>query len=183
MIIGHTLHGKGAEPVLVLHGWFADYTVFEPMLPWLDTGRFTYAFVDYRGYGKSRAIVGHYTIEELAQDAVALADHLGWRRFHAVGHSMGGKVLACILADTKGRVKSGVALTPVPASGVPLPPDQMALFESATDNDGARRGIIDFERQPVVGRVARLDGQALARDDDQARLRRLFQGMVPRRLR
>lgn len=82
MIIGHTLHGHGGEGVIVLHGWFSDYSEFQPLFHCLDVETFTYAFIDYRGYGKSRAIAGEYTIQEIAADALALADHLGWERFH-----------------------------------------------------------------------------------------------------
>ena len=57
MTIGHTIIGSGSQGVLVLPGWMGDYTVFNPMLPYLDTGSFTYAFVDYRGYElKARSI-------------------------------------------------------------------------------------------------------------------------------
>ena len=90
MTIGHTIFGSGKQGVIVLHGWFGDYSVFEPMLPYLDTETFTYAFVDFRGYGQSRNQAGAHTMAEISADAVALADHLGWKRFHVVGHSMGG---------------------------------------------------------------------------------------------
>ncbi|MDH3739096.1 MAG: alpha/beta hydrolase, partial [Alphaproteobacteria bacterium] len=76
MVIGHTLHGAGPQGVIVLHGWMGDYSVFRPMFNFLDTDTFTYAFVDYRGYGKSKEIGGDYTMAEIAADALALADHL-----------------------------------------------------------------------------------------------------------
>ena len=144
MVIGHTLVGRGPEPVMVMHGWFGDYTVFAPMLDYLDGGRFTYAFVDYRGYGKSKAIKGKHDMGELAADALALADHLGWKRFHAVGHSMGGKAIQRIIVDGPGRVKSAVALTPVPAAAMPMDDAQKKLFFGAAASDENRRAIIDF---------------------------------------
>ncbi len=144
MIIGHTTYGSGKEGVIVLHGWFGDYTVFEPMLPYLDTDTFTYAFMDYRGYGKSIGIDGNHTMQEIAHDAVALADHLGWQRFHVVGHSMGGMALMRLAANHPKRIKCGVALCPVPPSGVPLDADGQALFGGAADNDDNRRMILDF---------------------------------------
>ena len=144
MTIGHTILGHGPERVVVMHGWFADHTVFLPMMPALDVKRFTYAFIDYRGYGKSRDMKGDYSMRELAADAIALADELGWKRFHAVGHSMGGMAIQRIMVDAKGRVKSAVAITPAPASGVPFEGEQLALFEGAATRDASRRTIIDF---------------------------------------
>lgn len=152
MIIGHTIIGRGAEPVIVMHGWLGDHKVFAPMFPYLDQARFSYAFLDYRGYGKSRDIAGRYTMDELAGDAIALADHLGWKRFHAVGHSMGGMAIQRVIIDAPGRVKCGVAITPVPASGAPMAGDQAALFNGAVENDQNRRTIIDFT---TGGRLSR----------------------------
>jgi 3-oxoadipate enol-lactonase len=39
--------------------------------------RFSYAFIDLRGYGWSRALAGDHTAEEAASDIIAVADHLG----------------------------------------------------------------------------------------------------------
>ena len=133
MTIGHRIFGKGPEKVIVLHGWLADYSVFEPMFPALDVEKFTYAFVDYRGYGLSREIAGKHTIEEIGQDALGLADHLGWSRFHLVGHSMGGKAIQWMMAKASERVKSGVGVTPVPACAVPIEPEVLPVFENAAD--------------------------------------------------
>jgi len=144
MPIGHTTYGSGSEGVIVLHGWFSCHTVFGPMLPYLDTDTFTYAFMDYRGYGKSKEMPGNHTMQEIARDAAALADHLGWDRFHVIGHSMGGMALLRLAVNHPDRVKSGVALCPVPACGVPLDADGQALFDGAPENDDNRRMILDF---------------------------------------
>jgi pimeloyl-ACP methyl ester carboxylesterase len=77
MTIGHTLLGRGAEKVPVMHGWFGDHTIFAPMFNALDLERFTCAFIDYRGYGKSRDRRGDGSMDEPAGDALALADTLG----------------------------------------------------------------------------------------------------------
>ena len=87
MTIGHEVVGAGAKKVLVLHGWFGDHTVWAPTYPFLDTKQFTYAFVDYRGYGTSRGMAGEHTMKEIAADAIALADKLGWQSFSAVSYT------------------------------------------------------------------------------------------------
>jgi pimeloyl-ACP methyl ester carboxylesterase len=144
MAIGHKIYGSGSSVVIVLHGWFGDHTVFEPVFPFLDTDTFTYVFLDYRGYGLSRNIAGTHTMQEIADDTVELANELGWEQFHVIGHSMGGMALMRIATDHPQRVKSGVALTPVPPSGVPLDEDGEALFGGAAENDENRRMILDF---------------------------------------
>ncbi len=118
-MIGHETFGSGPEHVLVFHGWALDHASFASALPAFDGDAFTLAFVDYRGCGLSKDQYGDYTIEEIARDAIQLADHLGWSLFHLIGHSMGGMVVQWIAAHQASRVKSVVAVTPVPACGAP----------------------------------------------------------------
>lgn len=146
MTIGHTLIGSGENRVIVLHGWFGDHTEFEPTFNYLDRANFTYAFIDHRGYGKSKDIKGDYSISEMAGDVIELAEELGWHEFHLVGHSMGGMVAQRIMVDINDadRVKSIVAITPVPACGVPFDKSSAALFYGAVNSDKDRRNILDF---------------------------------------
>ncbi len=146
MVIGHTAIGSGKEKVMVLHGWFGDYAVWEPTFNSLDKDTFTYVFIDYRGYGKSREIKGDYLMREIAGDAISLLDNLGWKKFHVVGHSMGGMAMQRIILDIddRKRVKSATAIDPVPACGGQLDEQTWALFEGAIKNDKNRYEILDF---------------------------------------
>ena len=141
---GFTRIGNGPEPVLVLHGWFGDHKVFSPLLSALDGDQFSYIFCDYRGYGVNHGISGDYSLAEIAGDALAIADTLGFNRFHLVGHSMGGAAAQQLLLDAPGRVKSLFGVSPVPASGVPMDDDGLALFRGAADCDDNRAGIIHY---------------------------------------
>jgi pimeloyl-ACP methyl ester carboxylesterase len=141
-MLAYDIHGTGQHHVVVLHGWFGDHQVWQPTYPLLDTQHFTYAFVDYRGYGASRNLAGEHTLNEMAQDAVAVADHLGWSQFSVVGHSMGGMAAQKVAIDVPDRVRSVVGVTPVPATGAPLPPEVLTFFEAAAHNDEAACGVI-----------------------------------------
>jgi pimeloyl-ACP methyl ester carboxylesterase len=143
MTLGHEIRGSGPQRVMVLHGWFGDHGVWAPTYPLLDEKAFTYAFPDYRGYGASRAIGGEHTIAEIAADSLELADRLGWGRFSLLGHSMGGMVAQRVAIDAPDRIQAAVCVTPVPASGVPLPAEVAALFASAGRSDEAALGVIE----------------------------------------
>lgn len=143
-VLPHTLHGRGSHKVIAVHGWFADRSAFDPVLPDLDQGAFQYALVDLRGYGEARGAAGAYTSGEGAADVLALADRLGWDRFSVVGHSMGASVVQRVLAAAGHRVRRLVGISPVPASGLPLPPQQWELFSSAAHTPENRRTIIDL---------------------------------------
>jgi pimeloyl-ACP methyl ester carboxylesterase len=144
MLTSHYRLGNGARRVIALHGWFGDHRAFAPIWPYLDQAGFSYAFMDYRGYGGSRSVSGQHTMDEIARDTLDLADSLGWDRFALVGHSMGGKAIQRVLVEAPERVEKLVALTPVPASGVPFDEQGWALFSGAADSPDNRRAIIDF---------------------------------------
>jgi pimeloyl-ACP methyl ester carboxylesterase len=141
-MIGHSIHGKGARRVLVLHGWFGDSSVFKPMKPALDPDVFTIVFMDYRGYGASRSLPGPYNLETIVEDANALVDSLGWDRFSVVGHSMGAKAALRLALRLGERVEKILALTPVWAGAAPFDPETLSLFRNATANLSYREVII-----------------------------------------
>jgi proline iminopeptidase len=82
--------GEGPA-VLVLHGGPGmDHTYFRPAFDRLAE-RHRVVFVDHRLQGRSgRAPVDTLTIEQSADDASALLDHLGIDRTVVAGHSYGG---------------------------------------------------------------------------------------------
>ncbi|WP_353086956.1 alpha/beta hydrolase [Stenotrophomonas sp.] len=141
----NTFHrvGTGAHPVLVLHGWFGDAHAFEPIEPWLSGEQFTYVFMDCRGYGGMRDVRGNYTIDEIASDALTLADALGIETFSLVGHSMGGMAIERIAVLAPDRVRALVAVAPVPCGGIAYDPPTRQLLEAAGGSVSIRRGIID----------------------------------------
>jgi pimeloyl-ACP methyl ester carboxylesterase len=141
-ILGHEILGSGPSKVIVLHGWFGDHGIWSAAYPFLDQKQFSYAFPDYRGYGASRAISGTHTMKEIAADAIALADQLGWEMFSIVGHSMGGMAAQRVAVDAGARVQAIVGVTPIPASGVPFPIEADQMFSSVVRDDAAGRMVI-----------------------------------------
>lgn len=122
-ILGYNSYGQGGEKVLVLHDWMGDSSNYEQIISYLDPVTYTYVFADIRGYGKSRHLVGEYSVDEVSADVIRLADKLNWQRFHVIGHSMTGMVVQRLAVDDwlsgKARLKSVVAITPVSADGYP----------------------------------------------------------------
>ena len=141
--LGHLRHGKGPEPVVVLHEWLGDHTNYTPVLPYLSEDRFSYAFADLRGYGLSKAMTGRYSAAEAAADVLALADRLGWQRFHVVGHSMSGMIAQYLALTAQERVKSVVAISPVPASGFKTDDAGRKRLAAVIDDDDAARAAYE----------------------------------------
>lgn len=84
--------GEGHGPrVVYLNGSGSTMGDLVPMLgPFIR--RFTVAVFDYRGMGRSDVPADQYAMCDLADDTVALVDHLGWDRFSVFGISFGGMV-------------------------------------------------------------------------------------------
>lgn len=87
-----TLAGDETRPALFLnHSLATSHEMWGLQLPVLARHFRVVAF-DMRGHGASAAPAGVYSLEQLADDVVALADHLGIGQFHFCGLSIGGLI-------------------------------------------------------------------------------------------
>ena len=144
MAVSPLILGSGEHRVLALHGWFGSARGWGSLPEYIDGSAYTWAFPDLRGYGSRKDDKGSYTGEEVALDALAAADGLGWDRFSVVGHSMGGKFAHQVLLHAPERVRALIGVNPVPAAAMPMDEQGTALFEGAAGNLGNRAAIIDF---------------------------------------
>jgi pimeloyl-ACP methyl ester carboxylesterase len=136
--------GSGEHRVLAIHGWFGSARGWGSLPEFLDGSTFTYVFMDLRGYGDRKEVAGEFTVDEVAADALAVADDLGWDRFAVIGHSMGAKFAHRVLLEAPDRVRALVGLNPVPVGQVPFDEEGWALFSGAPAHPGNRAAIIDF---------------------------------------
>ena len=123
--------GSGSEKVLVLHNWFSDSTSYSPILPYLDTDRFTFLFMDLRGYGQSKDVIGNYSLTEVTEDVMYVANKLAWGQFHIIGHSMSGMIAQKVALHNPSRIKSLVGITPMPPTGAPKEEVILTFLEGA----------------------------------------------------
>ena len=163
MVLGHRIHGNGPEKAFLYNDWLASAESWDPTLPYLDTERFTYILTDLRGYGESLDQTGEYNEVEGAADTLALADHLGYEKFHLVGFSMTGMVVERLAIDAPDRIESVVAIGPVSAAGIKMSEEERQFFvDVITDDDKAREladritgGQLSRQWQDVKLRLAR----------------------------
>ena len=152
--------GGSGEPVIALHGWLDNAYSFWPMLDFL-TGA-DVVCVDFPGHGESmpRPAAARYHFDDYVFDVLAVADALGWERFHLLGHSLGGAVASVLTAACPERVRT---LSVIEGLGpLTAPPDRTA--------QGWRRAVAASRTRPrrVHGeRDAAID--ARIRDSDLTR--------------
>lgn len=95
--------GSGV-PLLLVHGWPHDCTLWSGQLAGLST-RARCIAPDLRGFGGS-SVEGPYSMEQYADDLVALLDHLGLAQAVVCGLSMGGYVAMAMLRRHPERVRA-----------------------------------------------------------------------------
>lgn len=78
-------------PIILIHGYPLDHTIWKPMLPFLDKDA-RLIMPDLRGHGKSLTNEDNYSIEQMADDIAGLMDYLRIKKAIVIGHSMGGYV-------------------------------------------------------------------------------------------
>ena len=90
--INYELSGRDGAPVVMLsHSLASSMVMWNPQLDLLAS-HFKVLRYDMRGHGGSEAPEDAYTLELLAEDAVALLDALGIDTVHFVGLSIGGMI-------------------------------------------------------------------------------------------
>ena len=98
-------HGSG-EPLVLIPSTAFSAEVWKPyQVPGLSR-TLNLIIHDPRGAGRSIASQQVYTINQMANDVVALLDHLEIGAAHVLGHSMGGRIGLEMALNFPGRVKS-----------------------------------------------------------------------------
>ncbi len=89
----HEAAGPPGAPVLLLLHGLAATALLNWSRSFATLGRgFRVIALDHRGHGRGIRRIGAFRLEDCADDAAALADHLGVERVIPVGYSMGGAV-------------------------------------------------------------------------------------------
>ncbi|WP_343527560.1 pyrimidine utilization protein D [Sphingomonas sp.] len=87
----YELHGpEDAPPLILSSGLGGSASYWGPNLPALAVHHRILVY-DHRGTGRSdRALPDIVTVDDFADDMLALMDAMGWRRAHIIGHAAGG---------------------------------------------------------------------------------------------
>jgi pimeloyl-ACP methyl ester carboxylesterase len=150
--------GEG-DPVVLVHGFASNKETNWVNPGWVGTltgaGRRAIA-LDNRGHGASSKLYdpAGYDMTLMADDVVALLDHLGIARADVMGYSMGGRITAFLAVHHPERVRSaiigGLGIRLVESRGMGLADRAVAALEApsladVTDPDG--RAFRSFAEQ------------------------------------
>ena len=100
-------HENANAPVVaLLHGWTGNADInFFPVYAELARN-YSILAVDHRGHGRGLRTHDRFTLEDCADDVVAIMDQLGISSVTAVGYSMGGPIAMLMSKQHSTRVHS-----------------------------------------------------------------------------
>jgi pimeloyl-ACP methyl ester carboxylesterase len=155
-------------PVLLLHGFPEAAIEWDRQVAALGSAGFRAVAPDQRGYspGVRPTAVEDYAMDELVGDVLAIADALGWPRFHLVGHDWGAAVAWVVAGRHPDRLSSLTTIS------VPHPKPFGAALRDDEDQQVRSAYIQDFRRPRHAEKM-------LMADDAKA-LRQVFGRSVPR---
>ena len=91
-------NGSGEPVLLVPASWWPSGTWNVGVVPFLSQ-RFRTIIFDCRGTGRTSKPQDGYTVSQFAQDCIALLEHIGVPRCHAVGFALGGQIVQAMAIE------------------------------------------------------------------------------------
>ena len=146
--------GDDAPTLVFLHHYGGSSRTWTEVIDVLRAD-FRCVAADLRGFGDSPTAPpgGGYTVDENADDVIALVESLGLTHYLLVGHSMGGKFALAVAARTAGTPLSPLALLLC----APSPPTP----EPMTDDERAQTRAAWGKRDAALATVAKITGASL----------------------
>ncbi|MGY1809288.1 alpha/beta fold hydrolase [Blastococcus sp. SYSU D00669] len=162
--ISYHVTGQGPADVLFMHGWAGSGAYFDSTIGHLDVSRLRAVTFDMRGHGASGRTDSGYTLEQLTDDLIAVADGAGSDRFVVVGFSMSGKFAQYVSCTHPDRVLGQVLVAGCPAGVLPMPPELLADWYAREGDAGRMAAIVaQYATQPVSAELLGRCGQDAAR--------------------
>jgi len=150
--------GKG-EPIIANHGLSEDVTY------WMATGvggklAAKYRFIPYEMRGHGRTVIDKepwgYDCDTMLEDINALADHLGFKKFHLLSHATGGMIAVRYGMKYSDRLLS-LMLTDTGSATLPTMPPPYNVTVSDAERQRMREEYLKHidDEVPAADRKAR----------------------------
>ncbi len=125
--------GAGEPSLVFLHYWGGTHRTWNKVAAELQS---SYRIVTYdmRGWGQSGATENGYSIAALADEATALIQHLGLKKYVLIGHSMGGKVAQLVASRNPAELVGLILVAPATPTPSHLPDEAKQQQVHAYDN-------------------------------------------------
>lgn len=136
--------GQG-EPLLLIMGVAGHHRMWSETFIARLAERFDVVALDNRGIGSSFRAEAGFTLADLADDAAAVLDHVGWDSAHVLGISMGGAIAQVLVLAHPERVRTLTLGCTWPDPADAWAPGVGKLAQAATSGDAALAAQLMFE--------------------------------------
>jgi pimeloyl-ACP methyl ester carboxylesterase len=147
-----TDEGTDKEPMVFVHGFSCDSHDWSWQLPHFGSSHRVIA-TDLRGHGRSSAPADGYEVSSLAADVATLLDQLDTGPVIAVGHSLGGAIVASLGVERPDLVKCVVAVDPghlLPDEAAPGLAAARTAYETEPPGEVAQRAFDQGSHVPAT---------------------------------
>jgi pimeloyl-ACP methyl ester carboxylesterase len=155
--------GDTGDALIFMHGYLGSAGIWDEALPALGEHHRCFA-IDARGVGDSARAADGYTVDQWAEDVLAVADALEIEHFGYVAHSMGGLTAHRLALSHPDRLDALVLVCPSPSGPPRAGRAAFAAFRNAwAAEDAVAMAALfaatsvhlpDPEKTAVRGRVA-----------------------------
>ncbi|MBC7544540.1 MAG: alpha/beta hydrolase, partial [Candidatus Sericytochromatia bacterium] len=158
--------GDGAQQAVLIHDWgMTGHSWDELLSRWRPEG-LTILVPDLRGCGESPRPANGYSLDLMVDDLVRFFDDHDIDDAVVIGQGMGAALAQLLAAQEPGRVSRVVLVNPGPATGVPMSPAMLTLFERAITQPDERLHLLamglgvqpEVPLQPGLRRLHRESG-------------------------
>lgn len=168
--IAYRVIGDGPQDVVLVHGWMVSGAVYDNLIDELAGPDYRLIVPDLRGSGLSEKPPAGYPLQNYIKDIEAVVKDSGASDFVLAGHSMGGALAQLYATKYDRKLKGLILMSPVPASGFPLPQESYDLFAAAA---------YDTSLQELIIQISSVDIQP----DDFAAMAADASGVLPKAIR
>lgn len=112
-----TYGDKNKPPLVLLHGWGVDSSIFNNII---DKLNYYCILIDFIGFGKSDKPIEAFSVDDYVIQVNSIINHLKIQNYSVLGHSFGGRVAikynyyyninSLILSDSAGIKKTNMRL-------------------------------------------------------------------------
>lgn len=162
--VAYTTSGEGPTALILMHGWAGSGSYFDLLISHLAPDLVYSVSLDLPGHGSSAEHPGPYTLDQITDATIAVADGVGADTFVLLGFSMSAKFAQHVTLRHPDRVLGQVLVAGCPTGPLPLPADLIDDWcARAGDPDRLIDVVLSCASRPIPGPVLDAVGRAAAR--------------------
>jgi len=124
------------EPVFMVHGNFASWRWYDPVLKRLNQTDYRGIALDLPGFGDSSHPDRDISIENYAKELEGFINTFNLKKINLVGHSLGGAVCLRYALNNTDKINKLLLIDPAPADGLVTPEEYYPVLKSYQNNRG-----------------------------------------------